>query len=492
MPGAVASNHPLSTAAGESILARGGNAYDALIATSAALTVVQPHTNGLGSDFFAVVHDGAVRTVNGSGPAAAAASIDRLRELGHTRMPESGPLSCLTVPGLVGSWTLLAERTSLPFRDLLAPAIRLAEEGFPATESLARSCQTTAARADADWHRIYGGVRSGGILRQPDLGRTLTRLQEDRGHAFYHGAVAREIAADAQRKGGLLAFPDLDAYRAEWRDPLSIRYRGHEVFTTPPNSQGATALLWLNLLARHDLAAASEAEFLDHLLRTLPIAYSYRARYIGDPARVGFPPELLEPDYAYAAEAPPPVGTDAQGDTTAFSVTDGTIGISAIQSNYMGFGSGQTVAGTGINLHNRASYFTLDPHHHNALAPGARTFHTLMALYVRRPDAELFLSTMGADVQPQTNVQILTRVLDRGLGIRAAIEAPRFALPASIYRSAELFVEDGLSIPGARRLGAERSLVGHAQGILSTDHLEVGIDPRGDGRVDASGRAPAF
>ncbi len=488
-PGAVASGHPLATAVGEELLQRGGNAYDALIGVSAALTVVQPHMNGLGADFFAVVHEGSVRAFNGSGPAAREATIERLRGSGHSSVPSSGPLASLTVPGLVASWTRFAERTTLPFRDLLTPAVRLARDGFPATAALARSARATASRADPDWHAVYAGVRTGALLRQPDLARTLERVGADCGHAFYHGDLARSIEEDMRRKGGLLAFSDLDEYRPEWTEPLTVRYRGQDVFTTPPNSQGATALIWLNLLARHDLGSASEAEYLGQLVRSLPVAYAYRARYIGDPKRVRFPRALLDPGYPYEeTDRPPPTGAEGEGDTTAFSVTDGAIGISAIQSNYMGFGSGQTVRSTGINLNNRGSYFTLEPGHHNALRPGQRSFHTLMALYVRGPGTELLLGTMGGDVQPQTNVQVLTRILDRGATLSAAIEAPRFAWPCSIYRSAELFAEEGLLLPSARPVGNDRNLVGHAHGILSGARSEVGVDPRGDGRVDRNGR----
>ncbi len=491
MHGAIATGHPLGTAVGRAILDRGGNAYDALLSASAALTVVLPHTNGLGSDFFAVVHDREVRSVNGSGWAASLATPERFRALGHSSIPSTGPLSSFSIPGLVASWTLLADRASLPFHELLAPAVRLAREGFPASPGLARAAAATAAeasRADDDWRRTYDAVRPGEPLRQPALARTLAAIQDDRGHSFYHGAIARAIEQDMVRKGGLLRFADLDGYHPDWTTPLSVRYRGYEVFTTPPNSQGATALLWLNLLGRLDLAGATEEEYLDHLLRTLPVAYGYRARYIGDPVHVRFPPELLDPDHLYRAFRAPPLGGEGRGDTTAFSVTDGTVGISAIQSNYMGFGSGQSVAGTGINLNNRGAYFTLDPSHHNALAPGKRTFHTLMALYARRPGTELLLGTMGGDVQPQTNVQILTRLIDRGVGLQAAIDAPRFAVPASIYRSADLFAEDGLRLRRARPVGNDPDLVGHAHGLRTAGETEVGIDPRGDGGIDPPAR----
>ncbi|MGD0251042.1 MAG: gamma-glutamyltransferase, partial [Thermoplasmata archaeon] len=298
-PAAVASGHPLSTHVGQEVLARGGNAYDATLAVSAALTVVQPHMNGLGSDFFAVVHDGGFRSVNGSGGAAANASVEFFRKQGLAAVPRSGPLSSFTVPGLVSAWSLLARHASMPFHDLLAPAARLAREGFPATQSLARATVSTAARADDDWKATYGTVRPEKPLRQPALARTIETIGQDGGDSFYHGSIARQIDRDMRAKGGLLRYEDLDRYHAEWTVPLHVRYRGHDVYTTPPNSQGATALIWLNLLDRLDLATLSEAEYVATLVRTMPVAYQYRSRYIGDPTVVPFPPELLDRSYPY-------------------------------------------------------------------------------------------------------------------------------------------------------------------------------------------------
>ena len=490
MPGAVASAHPFSTAAGEEVLARGGNAYDATIAVSAALTVVQPHTNGLGADFFAVVHDHGFRSINGSGWAAGAASPETFRRQGLRSVPRSGPLSALTVPGLVAAWTLLLPRTSRPLRNLLAPAVRWARDGFPASASLARAVATTRRRADDDWRATYAGVRAGVRLRQPALARALAAVGRDGPEAFYHGALARRIARELRAKGTLLTERDLDDFRAEWTTPLRARYRNVDVYTTPPNSQGATALLWLRLLEPEALASASEPEFLATLVRTMRVAYRYRARYIGDPRYLPFPPELLDPASPLdAGPDDPGPRTLGAGDTTAFSVWDGTVGVSAIQSNYMGFGSGVSLPSTGINLNNRGSYFSLDPEHPNCLAPGKRTFHTLMSVIASAPGRDVLLGSMGGDVQPQVHVQVLTRIFDREATLRAAIAAPRFAYPATIYGDAELFAEPGLELPRARRIRGDRSMFGHAHGIDCGTSPEVGIDPRGDGARPVAFRA---
>lgn len=490
MTGAVASAHPLSTAAGRQILDRGGNAYDAAIAVSAALTVVQPHMNGLGADLFALVDDGPLRGINASGWAAAAASVDACRARGLRAVPASGPPSAITIPGLVGAWSLLAARTTLRLPELIAPAVRYARDGFPATEAIARSIARTAPRADDDWKATYLGTRPGGPLRQPRLARTLREVGRDGGASFYHGRIARAIDRDQRRKGGWLRFGDLDRFAAEWTEPLRVRYRGFDVYTTPPNSQGATALLWLNLLARHDLAALSERAYVAALARTMRIAYAYRARVIGDPKTQPFPVGLLAPGFRYAVRPPrsgPP--TDGTGDTTAFSVHDGRVGLSAIQSNYMGFGAGVSVGSTGINLNNRGSYFTLDPDHPNVLAPGKRPFHTLMAIVARKGDRRLYLGSMGGDVQPQVNVQVVTRMIDRGEPIGSAIAAPRFAWPATIYGGADRFVEPGVRLPGARRVDGDRSLFGHAHGLDVGERIALGLDPRGDAYATVPGPA---
>jgi gamma-glutamyltranspeptidase / glutathione hydrolase len=476
---AVATAHPLSTEVGLSILRAGGNAYDAALAVSAALPVVQPHMNGLGSDLFAVVREGRSVAVNSSGPAGLRASPEEMRRRKRSRIPSRGPLAALTVPGLVAAWQVLGSHAQFGWRKLLAPAIRLASRGFPASAGLARATRKITW-ADTDFRSIYGGVREGSLLRQTAMARTLSRIAADEGHRFYHGDLARRICRDLAAKGGLLEPGDFDAYRPSVLPPLSVRYRKYRVETNPPPSQGGTALIGLNLLARQDLSNVSETAFARALVRAMLVAYGYRAECIGDPRYRAFPTELLRPSARYRLRR---LGTGHAGiasDTTAFSVFDGNVGISAIQSNYMGFGAGVSIRGTGINLNNRGCYFTLDPEHPNVLAPGKRTFHTLMATIASGPRTVL-LGSMGGDVQPQVNVQVLARHLDRGMSLQGAIAAPRFAYPATIYGSAPLYREAGLTLASARALRNDPGAFGHAQGISIGDEIEVGIDPRGDG-----------
>ena len=479
-PYAVASAHPLSTAAGLEILRHGGNAYDAALAVSAALPVVQPHMNGLGSDFFAVVRDGRSSVaINSNGPTGHLVDVATFRRRGYRHVPERGPLSAITIPGLVAAWSFLSHRSRLRWRQNLAPAARFARDGFPASLSLARAARSVRW-GDKDFRQLYGAVRPGGRLRQLAMARTLTSVAEDEGHGFYHGALARKICRDLRAKGGLLEASDLDAFAPRVGAPLRLRYRRYWVETNPPPSQGATALIWLNLLARRDLGSMTEREFVRTLERTMRVAYAYRATSIGDPDWLPFPKALLRRSAVYRSVRGPPVGRERVSDTTAFSVFDGEVGISAIQSNYGGFGSGVAIRGTGITLNNRGSYFTLEPSHPNVVAPGKRTFHTLMATVVSGPRTVL-LGSMGGDVQPQVNVQVLTRHLERGEGLQESISAPRFAYPASIYATAPLYREPGVPLSRGRALRNRPSTFGHAQGISVGEEVEVGVDPRGDG-----------
>jgi gamma-glutamyltranspeptidase/glutathione hydrolase len=479
MQGDVATAHPIATSIGREVLRKGGSAYDAALAVSAALTVVLPQANGLGSDLFVLVRDNTVETLNASGPAADLATPERFEEGGYSAIPDRGPLSSFTVPGLVAGWSLLAERASLRLPELFAPAIRWAMEGIPVTPLLGAAIEHMPW-GDPDWTAVYRNRASKDSLRQPDLAHTLEAVAADGGHGFYHGRLARTIEQDMVAKGGLLRLDDLDRYLPTRPAPLRVRYRGYDVYTTPPNSQGAAALYWLAQLNGRALAAMSPSEYAAALLETMYPAYAFRARFIGDPDRLPLPTNWLESRPEGLSHVPPGSPPVQGRDTTAFSVYDGRVGLSVIQSNYEGFGSGHTVAGTGINLNDRGSYFTLDRTHHNVVAPRKRTFHTLMATAAVGPEL-ILLGSMGGDIQPQVTVQVLTGILDRGLTIQEAIDAPRFAYPASIYRAAPLIAEAGRGL-SSLPLPDQPSQMGHCQGIQVGSRVDVGIDPRGEGR----------
>ncbi len=474
----VAANHPLATRAGLEVLEKGGNVYDAAIAVSSSLVVVQPHLNGLGGDMFAVVDDGRPRSLNGSGYAAELATADYFLARGLQSIPRKGPQSSFVVPGMVSAWNLLSEQCTMKMSVLFSRAVQYAKEGFRMQDSLFDSIGRTRSE-DADWVRTYGSVTRGDTIYQKELGNTLELIAGDSGHSFYHGHLAKKIEQDMLAKDGLIRFTDMDSYGAKWVEPISTNYRGRTVYTTPPNSQGATLLFWMNMLSGKPLASMELDDYYDSLLSSMHVAYQYRSRYIGDPEHLRLPSELLSPSYDYVSEKSAMPKADSISDTTAFSVYDGSGGISAIQSNYMGFGSGHTIHGTGINMNNRGSYFTLDMAHHNHLAPRKKTFHTLMATVCKGPET-LYVSSMGGDVQPQTNIQIISRILDRGEELQHAISAPRFCYPASIYSASTLYAEKSLPLKGAEMVEDRNSLMGHAQGIIVSDRVIPGFDPRGD------------
>jgi gamma-glutamyltranspeptidase/glutathione hydrolase len=477
---AVASGHPLTNEVGMRILRHGGNAYDAAIAVSAALTVVQPHLNGLGGDLFAITTDGEIRALDGSGYAAGLASIGYFRKNGFEDIPAYGPLSAFSVPGMVSAWSLLYERCNMRFQDLIKPAIELARNGFFPSPAIVKAIEST--RGNTDWNLIYTGASVERKLMQKDLANTLEEISKDEGHSFYHGSIAHAIERDMVSRGGLIRFDDLDSYEAQFLKPIHVSYHGYTVYTNPPPSQGATAMMWLNMLDRVDLASMDKKDYYDELIRTMRIAYSYRSRYIGDPRYVTFPEDILEPGYKYRSLPASEDGKTSLSDTTAFSVYDGDYGISAIQSNYTGFGSGFTIAGLGINMNNRGSYFTLNGEHHNSLEPGKKTFHTLMAVYASGSD-EVFLGTMGGDVQPQVDVQVLSGIIDKNRSAQAAVAYPRFAWPASIYGGSDLYCEASLNLDGAKKVEDNSRMMGHAHAIITGDRFSTGLDPRGDGLI---------
>lgn len=456
----------------------GGNAYDAALAASACLVVVQPNLNGLGGDMFLVTDETKPVALNSSGFSAEAATPEFFRSKGYSEIPKRGPHASFMVPGIPAAWKFLAERASMKPRELMGgDAIEIARNGFRVSEKIAAAIRLMSGMTeDPDWQATYTARETGGdLLVQRDLSKTLEVLSEDL-DAFYTGEIAKKIEEDMVRKGGLLRRGgDLEEYRPGVYEAPHVRYRGgYDVFTNPPNSQGLTELVWLRLLEGRE----NDDSTFRSAIETMETAYFYRARYIGDPRYVRFPEWLLSGPVESVAQRAGKMTFGGASDTTAFSVFDGDFGISAIQSNYMGFGSGHTIHGTGINMSNRGSYFTLDERHHNCVAPRKLSFHTLMAT-LARGDRKIFLGSMGGDVQPQVNVQILIRLIDLGLDIQESIDRPRFAYPATIYGTSDIYVEPGLRIEGAKGVEPLNSLMGHAQGITVSHETRAGFDLRG-------------
>lgn len=448
--GMVASSQPLASATGIDVLRRGGNAVDAAIAMAAVLNVTEPMMTGIGGDAFMMVYwakTKELKGLNASGRAPRALTLDYFAKRHVTSMPQFG-MESITVPGAVDGWvTLLEKYGTMKLPELMAPAIGYAENGFPVMEKTAEdwAAETNKLKktpAASSNYLINGRApRAGEIFRQPNLGRTLRTIATGGRDAFYKGEIARGIVDYCQKNGGFLTLEDLAAQKSEWVEPISTNYRGYTVYEIPPNGQGMTALLALNILEGFDLASLSAQpdRYYHTLIETMKLAFADRDRYIADPAFAKVPiAALLSKEYAAkrrtlidpnkVLDTPPPGDMNVGSDTTYFTVIDKDgNAVSFINSLFDFFGSGIVAGDTGIVLQNRGSGFSLNPNHPNRLEPGKRPFHTIIPAMVFK-DGKLFMSfgVMGGNIQPQGHVQVLTNLIDLGMGLQQAIDAPRF------------------------------------------------------------------
>jgi gamma-glutamyltranspeptidase/glutathione hydrolase len=514
--GVAASEHPLASQAGASILARGGHAVDAAIAVNAVMGVVAPMMNGIGGDLFAIVYDaasGQLHGINGSGCAPAALTIDTLRAQGITVMPQTG-IHSVTVPGAVAAWSMLHQRFgALRLADVLAPAIGVAEQGFPVSEITAAEWQGGAAilQATEESARVYlpGGwaPRVGQMFRNPDLAMNYRMIAADGRDAFYHGPIAQRIVTCSAQHGGALTAADLADYDAEWVTPLSTTYRGWTVYELPPNGQGIAALMMLNLLEHAPMGSYghNSAEALHTLIEAKKLAYADMARYVCDPAFHDVPVEaMLSKAYAAQrfrqidpAQANPEVapGTLPRhgSDTTYLSVVDraGNM-VSLIQSNFANFGSGLVPDRTGFALQSRGGLFTMNASHPNALAPRKRPLHTIIPGFMEGNSVRCAFGIMGGWNQSQAHVQFISNLVDHGMNIQAALEAARVTKITFVGR--DVIMESRVPEPARRALtdkgheidlqGSFSSLVGGGQSVMRDYAAKVNYgasDPRKDG-----------
>jgi gamma-glutamyltranspeptidase/glutathione hydrolase len=511
----VASSQPLASQVGLEVLERGGNAVDASIAMAAMLNVTEPMMTGIGGDAFMLVYwskTKELKGLNASGRAPRALSLDHFAKKKITKMPEFG-MESITVPSAFDGWvTLLDKYGTMKLADVLAPAIDTAENGFPVMEKAAEDWNAEVAKlkknpAAAANYLIDGRApRAGEIFRQPNLARTLRTLAHGGRDAFYKGEIATAIADYCEKNGGFISLADLAAQKSEWVDPISTNYRGYTVYEIPPNSQGLTALLTLNILEGFDLAALSKqpVRYYHTLIEATKLAFADRNRYIADPAFSKVPvSELLSKDYAAkrralinpnkALDSPPPGEINVGSDTTYFTVVDKDgNAVSFINSLFDSFGSGIVAGDTGIVLQNRGSAFSLDRAHANHLEPGKRPFHTIIPAMVFK-DGKLFMSfgVMGGGIQPQGHVQVLVNIIDLGMGLQEAIDAPRYRY----MNGKDVLLEDEIGPTVISRLlsmghhratppGILRSSMGGGQAIMidPTNHTLMGAsDPRKDG-----------
>jgi gamma-glutamyltranspeptidase/glutathione hydrolase len=493
----VASSQPLASEVGLEVLQHGGNAVDAAIAMAAMLNVTEPMMTGIGGDAFMLVYwskTKELKGLNASGRAPAALSLDYFAKRKTTQMPEFG-MESITVPGAFDGWvTLLEKYGTMKLADVLQPAIETAENGFPVMEKAAEDWSAEVAKlkktpAAASNYLIDGrSPRAGEIFRQPNLARTLRTLAVGGRDAFYKGEIAKAIADYCGKNGGFISLADLAAQKSEWVEPISTDYRGYTVYEIPPNGQGLTALLTLNILEGFDLAALSAQpdRYYHTLIEATKLAFADRNRYIADPAFGKVPvAELLSKEYAAkrralinptkALDSPPPGAINVGSDTTYFTVVDKDgNAVSFINSLFDSFGSGIVAGDTGIVLQNRGSAFSLDPTHANHLEPGKRPFHTIIPAMVFK-DNKLFMSfgVMGGGIQPQGHVQVLVNLIDLGMGLQQAIDAPRYRY----MNGRDVLLEDELGPTVIARLlaighrrasppGVLRSSMGGGQAIM--------------------------
>ena len=463
----VATSEPLAAQAGLWMLRQGGSAVDAAIATAITLTVVEPTSNGIGSDAFALVWDGVkLHGLNGSGRAPAAHTAELFANEGHASMPQRGWRS-VTVPGAPATWRDLHARFGkLPFAALFEPAIDYARNGFPvgpvtaeAWAVLARTYRAPfSGPAFEPWWELFapGGETPspGAIFRSEGHAWTLECMATGGVGDLYDGEIAARIAAFAAATGGLLAEADLAAHTNTWVEPIRTSYRGHEVWEIPPNGQGIAALTALNILEGFDLARHPRESIESYHLQieSMKLAFADARRFVADMDHAEVPVAGML-DKAYAAERraligpralTPAPGTPPSGGTVYLCAADSDgMMISMIQSNYLGFGSGIVIPGTGISLQNRGAGFTLDPSHPNCIAPNKRPYHTIIPGFLTQGgDAVGPFGLMGGYMQPQGHVQLIVNQVDYGMNPQAALDAPRWQWTDGRNVALELAVPD--------------------------------------------------
>jgi gamma-glutamyltranspeptidase / glutathione hydrolase len=510
--GVVATPHYLATQAGMQVFAQGGNAIDAAVAANAALCVVQPHQCGLGGDAFVLLRPagGAPVVLNGSGRTPAALTPDSVRAAGHERVPARGGLA-VTVPGAVRAWgDVLARYGRLPLDRVLAPAIAYAEDGFPMSMALSRAVAANRAtmQAQPGAARAYlpdgDPVRAGRRARFPDLARTLRTLARDGADSFYSGVVADTMVNAVGVAGGVLAHADLSSHTSLWQEPLRLDYRGHVVYQCPPNSQGLATIIQLAMLADQDVRGAGHlsAESLDLLVSATRVAIEERDQRVGDPSLVApLPsgPEIVAWRSRLGAARPSQAAVPS-ADTVylAAADADGNV-VSLIESLWVPFGAGVIAGDTGVFLHNRAAHLQVEGVGPRGVAPGVRPPHTLMPGLVEGAGRVVALGSRGGDGQPQTQLQLLTALLDYDLDGQAVVEAPRWLYGGIEPRDPRdvLHVEarvPATALDGLRQRGYTVDVipdwnyqVGIAQiACLDTSGvLSAAADPRGDGAAAA-------
>ncbi len=516
----VATSHPLAAQAGLRMLLAGGNAVDAAIATAAAMTIVEPVSNGLGSDAFCILWDGqSLHGLNASGRAPAAWTPERFRAKhgDDLRAPPQRGWDSVTVPGAVSAWTALSRRFGrLPFADLMAPAIDIAERGYAVTPVVRQKWAAAVPILERQPGFAEAFMPRG---RAPAVGerfaftaaaRSLRSIAASAGESYYRGDIAEAIVRHAREHGGAMTLQDLAGYEPEWVEPIGRSYRGHTLHEIPPNGQGIAALMALGIVSHLDVASLPvDGALSQHLqIEAMKLAFADVYRYVAEPAAMEVDAaQLLDDGYlASRARLVDPAraqdfgpGNPARGGTIYLTAADERgMMVSFIQSNYMGFGSGVVVPGWGLSMQNRGHGFSLDPASANLVGPGKRPFHTIIPAFVTREGQPLMsFGVMGANMQPQGHLQTLLRMLDHRQHPQAACDAPRWRVNSGL----EINVEATMNPAMVQGL-VER---GHRVEVIQDSYQDFGAgqfiwrlgDPASDGYVAASdprrdGQAVAF
>lgn len=495
--GMVATSQPLAAQAGLDILKQGGNAVDAAIATAACLTVVEPTSNGIGSDAFALIWtQGKLHGLNSSGPAPKAISINALKKAGIEEIPRFGFIP-VTVSGAPGAWAECNRKFGkLPLRQVLQPAIDYARHGYPLSPTLAKYWNS-AFKIYSDnltgeefkyWFETFApGGRAPGVgevWKSEDHARTLEEIADTQAESFYRGQLAEKIDRFSRQYNGYLRAEDLSDYQPEWVNPIKVNYRGYDIWEIPPNGQGLIALMALNILRGLEFSSRDSDTTFHRQIEAMKLAFADGQKYITDSANMTVQVEqLLSEEYGSLRRKliegraiQPEPGNPPRGGTVYLAAADGEGNmVSFIQSNYMGFGSGLVVPGTGIALQNRGHNFSMDPNHDNALAPGKRTYHTIIPGFMTRDNRPVGpFGVMGGFMQPQGHLQVVMNTIDFGLNPQAALDAPRWQW----LKDKTILVEH--SFPQA--IAAQLSRRGH--------NIQVALDSGSFGRGQIIWRDP--
>ncbi|MFH4966957.1 gamma-glutamyltransferase [Gaetbulibacter sp. M240] len=492
--GMVATSHPLATQVGLDILKKGGNAIDAAIAANATLGLMEPTGSGIGGDLFVILWDAQTKKLyglNASGRSPKTLTLEYFEKQGLTAIPSFGPLP-VTVPGAIDGWFELHEKFgSLPMKDILQPSINYAENGFPLTQLIAwyfnlsinRFNQMAFPNIEDTYMRNGKIPQEGEVFKNPYLANTYKKLANQGRDVFYKGEIAKTITDFIQSQGGFLSMDDFTQHKSEWVDPVSINYRGYDIWELPPNGQGIAALQMLQILKVYDFSKIpfGSTEHLHLFTEAKKLAFEDRAKYYADMNFAKVPVETLISE-AYASEREKLISDNASkysageisaGETIYLTTADkyGNM-VSFIQSNYRGMGSGMTPPKLGFMLQDRGELFNLKRGYYNTYEPGKRPFHTIIPAFITK-DGQPFMSfgVMGGDFQPQGHAQIIMNIIDFGMNVQEAGDAPRWDHSGSSSPTGEaaeypgtIHVESGIPYETVRGLMKKRHFVGYGLG----------------------------